>query len=684
MKKKLDEEDSLAREKAQQVEVANIAWDDIQAKIDADYQLAERLQAQEQQELTIEEKSTLTELVEGPKIEESSKKAEVMEESSSKRAGDEIEQENVKKKKVDDDQESAKMKELMKIVPDEEEVAVDAIPFATKPPSIVDWKIVKEGKISYYQIIRADGNSKRPEEGYERVLWGDLNTMFEHHVEDAVWRNLRENKVLVWKLFDFCGVHFVRFQNLHVFMLVEKRYPLTPAIITEMPNKKLQADHWNEMIVGIKRLLDDLRVTAAQGISNKASYKTPYELFLGRKPALVFMRPFGCPVTNLNTIDHLGKFDSKADEGFFVGYSINSKAFRVFNSRTRIVEENLHVQFSENTLNISGSGPNWLFDIDALTKSMKYKLIIVGNQSNSNAGTKECDDAGKARMETVPGKDYIMLPLWKKGGDSSNDQEKEDSVNSTNNVNVAITNEVNFVGAKTSIELLDEFNMLELISFRCYMSNMRVLHYEDEIPSRLSIPCDSKEEGDSDDEDLDIYEPRVCYDEKDRIYTEAMIFVNKRLVRLMDVTVEQWLNLIYGDHNKVDVKKQWVTRGIDADMEYDPSDVEFAEWLALKFYNHKTMDRYVKNALWIYWTRRDDEVKLTDEEFSDPNDENLINKDEVAEIFRIETIIFEFETPLYKALDEFNYLLKIDTDLLTSDILGFKTYDEFKNEWMDE
>ncbi|GKA91060.1 putative ribonuclease H-like domain-containing protein, partial [Tanacetum coccineum] len=101
----------------------------------------------------------------------------------------------------------------------------------------------------------------------------------------------------------------------------------------------------------------------------KPHNKTPYELFLGRKPTLGFMRPFGCLVTILNTIDHLGKFDGKADEGFFVGYSINSKAFRVFNSRTRIVEENLHVQFSENTHNIERS-------------------------------TKACDDAGKARMET--------------------------------------------------------------------------------------------------------------------------------------------------------------------------------------------------------------------------------------------------------------------------------------------
>ncbi|GJT92613.1 putative ribonuclease H-like domain-containing protein [Tanacetum coccineum] len=93
------------------------------------------------------------------------------------------------------------------------------------------------------------------------------------------------------------------------------------------------------------------------------------------------MRPFGCLVTILNTIDHLSKFDGKADEGFFVRYSTNSKAFRVFNSRTRIVEENLHVKFSEDTPNIAGS-------------------------------TKTCDDAGKTRMEIVPSKDYILLPLW--------------------------------------------------------------------------------------------------------------------------------------------------------------------------------------------------------------------------------------------------------------------------------
>ena len=80
----------------------------------------------------------------------------------------------------------------------------------------------------------------------------------------------------------------------------------------------------------------------------KPHNKTSYELLQGRTPSLSFMRPFGCPVTILNTLDPLGKFDGKDDEGFMVGYSVNSKAFRVFNSRTRIVQETLHINFLEN------------------------------------------------------------------------------------------------------------------------------------------------------------------------------------------------------------------------------------------------------------------------------------------------------------------------------------------------
>ncbi|GKF94022.1 hypothetical protein Tco_0283722, partial [Tanacetum coccineum] len=76
------------------------------------------------------------------------------------------------------------------------------------------------------------------------------------------------------------------------------------------------------------------------------------------------------------------KFDGKADAGFFVGFSLNSKAFRVLNSRTRIVEENFHIRFSGSTSNAVGSGPDWLFDIDALTRTMNYEPIVARTQSN--------------------------------------------------------------------------------------------------------------------------------------------------------------------------------------------------------------------------------------------------------------------------------------------------------------
>nr|GEV40482.1 hypothetical protein [Tanacetum cinerariifolium] len=74
------------------------------------------------------------------------------------------------------------------------------------------------------------------------------------------------------------------------------------------------------------------------------------------------------------------KFEAKGDEGYFIGYSMSSKAFRVFNKRTRRVEENLHVEFLENKAIEKGAGPNWLFDIDSLTKSMNYVPMIVADQ----------------------------------------------------------------------------------------------------------------------------------------------------------------------------------------------------------------------------------------------------------------------------------------------------------------
>ncbi|GKA73583.1 putative ribonuclease H-like domain-containing protein [Tanacetum coccineum] len=160
----------------------------------------------------------------------------------------------------------------------------------------------------------------------------------------------------------------------------------------------------------------------------KPHNKTPYELFRGRIPALSFIRPFGCHVTTLNTLDYLGKFDRKSDEGFFVGYSLNNKAFRVYNIRTRKVEENLHIRFLEDKYIIAGDGPKWLFDIDVLTKSINYVPVVAGTNSNESVGTKESVGIGHSSKETGSSQDYILMPLWKDGSlfDSSSNNASND------------------------------------------------------------------------------------------------------------------------------------------------------------------------------------------------------------------------------------------------------------------
>nr|GEU35233.1 uncharacterized mitochondrial protein AtMg00810-like [Tanacetum cinerariifolium] len=208
-------------------------------------------------------------------------------------------------------------------------------------------------------------------------------------------------------------------------------------------------------------------------MTGNKSYLTDYEeidggfvAFGGRKLALSFIRPFGCHVTILNTLDHLGKFDGKADEGFFVGYSTNSKAFRVFNSRTRIVEENLHVKFR--------------------------------NQSNSSAGTKACNKVGKTKVETVPDKDYILLPLWTKdllfsfsskdsagaGFKPSGEEEKKDAkdlgnedsevpsieeprVNQEKDANVNNTNNINTISPTDNAASIEDNPVDENIVYGC-------------------------------------------------------------------------------------------------------------------------------------------------------------------------------------------------------------------------
>nr|GEV34081.1 copia protein [Tanacetum cinerariifolium] len=241
-----DKEERLARERAEKEKEANIAlietWDDIQEKNDKQLKLKEFDKIQEIFDRAFKRVNTFedfrTELVEGKE----------------KRAGEELEQEITKKQKVEDDKEKAELKQLMETIPDEEEVAIDAIPLAVKSLRIVNWKIHKEGKKSYYQIVRANGKSQmymifnqmlkifdreyledlyklvkarfgstRPVENMDYLLWRDMKIMFEPPVEDEIWKMQQGYKVLEWKLYDSYRVYSLMMQSMQIYMLVEKK-----------------------------------------------------------------------------------------------------------------------------------------------------------------------------------------------------------------------------------------------------------------------------------------------------------------------------------------------------------------------------------------------------------------------------------------------------------------------------
>ncbi|GJU15458.1 putative ribonuclease H-like domain-containing protein [Tanacetum coccineum] len=154
-----------------------------------------------------------------------------------------------------------------------------------------------------------------------------------------------------------------------------KNRTLIEAARTMLADSKLPTTFWAEAVNTACYVQNRVLVI-------KPHNKTPYELFLGRKPALNFMRPFGCPVTILNTLDHLGKFDGKSDDGFFVGYSINSKAFRELDL-------------------------NWMFDIDTLSLSMNYNQFYAGNQTMIMQSLEDeiADNVGKKNGVEDPAKE---------------------------------------------------------------------------------------------------------------------------------------------------------------------------------------------------------------------------------------------------------------------------------------
>nr|GEZ27212.1 hypothetical protein [Tanacetum cinerariifolium] len=173
---------------------------------------------------------------------------------------------------------------------------------------------------------------------------------------------------------------------------------------TMLADSKLRVTFWAEAVNTACYVQNRVLV-------NKSQNKTPYELFNGRTPAIGFLKAFGCHVMILNTLDHLGKFDAKRDEGYFIRYSMSSKAFRVFNKRTKKVEENLHVDFFKNKLIEKGAGPNWLFDIDTFTNSMNYIPVVVAGTSSTNfSGTN--DAASQDAKKDVSFLRYIALLNW--------------------------------------------------------------------------------------------------------------------------------------------------------------------------------------------------------------------------------------------------------------------------------
>ncbi|GKE87460.1 hypothetical protein Tco_1564935 [Tanacetum coccineum] len=190
---------------------------------------------------------------------------------------------------MEEDKESEELKQCMEIISDDgDDVTFEAIPLSTKSPTIVDYKIYKKGKKSYFQIIKAEGNSHmyltfgKMLKNFDRedleVLWSivkarfkktepvnymdiflhlNLKTMFEHHLKDSVWKNQQGLvKVLNWKLYDSCGVHCVTMQNILYYLLVEKMYPLTKHTIHKMfTDVKLQVDYECKMAFELLRLV---------------------------------------------------------------------------------------------------------------------------------------------------------------------------------------------------------------------------------------------------------------------------------------------------------------------------------------------------------------------------------------------------------------------------------------------
>nr|GEV35150.1 hypothetical protein [Tanacetum cinerariifolium] len=257
-----DEEERLVRERAQKEQEANIAlietWNDVQAKIDVDYQLAKRLQAEKQEELSDAEKATLfMQLLEKRRKHFAAKKAE----KKRNKPPTQAQQRKIMCTYLKN-MKGYTLKQLKSFDFDKIQEMFDTSfkrvnTFKDFRTELVQGKenFDKEDLVDLYKLVKAKFKSTRPVEDLNLLLWGDLKTMFEPHVEDEVWKRQQGYKVLEYKLYDSCGVHSLRMQSMHVYMLVEKTYPLTPPTLTMMLDKKLQIDYQSEIAYQLLKLI---------------------------------------------------------------------------------------------------------------------------------------------------------------------------------------------------------------------------------------------------------------------------------------------------------------------------------------------------------------------------------------------------------------------------------------------
>ncbi|GJW63268.1 putative ribonuclease H-like domain-containing protein [Tanacetum coccineum] len=178
-----------------------------------------------------------------------------------------------------------------------------------------------------------------------------------------------------------------------------KNRTLIEAARTMLADSKLPTMFWTEAVSTACYVLNRVSITNPHN-------KTPYELISGKVPQIGHLKPFGCQVTILNTSDHLGKFEGKADEGYLVGYAPNSKAYRAYNLTNKRVEETMNLRFLEDKPNVQGIGHEWYFDLDYLTDSLGYTRFKTDKpagtqETNINAGTQDHDSDSEVDEQVI-------------------------------------------------------------------------------------------------------------------------------------------------------------------------------------------------------------------------------------------------------------------------------------------